>query len=150
MRILILLMVIGLTTSFATTASAQEESKGDVRVTKAPKLIKEVKAEYTDEAVKNKIEGPVKLRLTINAVGGLDKVEVLEGLGYGLDEAAVAAAQQFVFEPAEINNQPAAVVLTFTVNFSLPILPATLKGNIVDRDTGDGVEAQVGIEYIGD
>ena len=137
----------------AAPALAQEEppqEKGDVRVTKAPVLKKEVTAEYTEQAVDSRIEGPVKLRLTISATGEVQKVEVLEGLGYGLDEAAVEAAKQFEFEPAEINGQPAPVVLTFTVNFSLPILPATLEGRVVDSDTGRGVPARVRIVYVGD
>lgn len=138
--------------SFAGTAFAQEsgKDKGDVRVTKAPKLISEATAEYTQQAVDARIEGPVKLRLTVSEVGKVTKVEVLEGLGHGLDEAAVEAAKKFVFEPAEINNQPAAVVLTFTINFSLPILPAALKGRVLDKDTGRGVPATVSIQYTGD
>lgn len=128
----------------------EKQDKGDVRVTKAPKLIKEVKAEYTDDAVESRIEGPVKLRLTISEVGAVTKVEVLEGLGHGLDESAVKAAKQFEFEPAEINNQPAAVVLTFTVNFTMPILPAALEGRVVDSNTGNGVAARVSIEYAGE
>lgn len=129
---------------------AQNQGQGDVRVTKAPQLVQEVKAEYTDRAVEARVEGSVRLRLTISAVGKVDKVEVLEGLGYGLDEAAVAAAEQFVFEPAEINNQPAAVVLTFVVNFTLPILPAALQGRVIDKDTGRGVPAVVSLEYTGE
>ncbi len=137
---------------FAAPAVAQEppSDKGDVRVTKAPALLTEATAEYTQQAIDARVEGAVKLRLTISEVGKVTKVEVLEGLGYGLDEAAVAAAQKFEFAPAEINNQPAAVVLTFSINFSLPILPATLRGRVVDIDTGRGVPATVAIEYSGE
>ncbi len=130
------------------TAGAQ--TTGDVRVTKAPKLVHEVTAEYTEAGVRGRIEGAVKLRLTISETGAVHKVELLAGLGHGLDEVAVAAARQFVFEPAEINNQPATVALTFTINFSLPILPATLSGRVRDRDTGAGVAATVALRYLAD
>ena len=131
-------------------AQDEEQKKGDVRITKAPKLLNQVEAEYTDEAVKNKIEGPVKLRLTLSATGEVEKVEVLQGLGFGLDEAAAKAAKQFKFSPAEINNVPSQVVFGFTINFSLPILPATLKGSVTDKETGDAIKAKVSIEYVGD
>ncbi len=134
-------------------AFAQDEEpqeKGDVRVTKAPQLVESATADYTQAAVDARIEGPVKLRLTISDTGKVTKVEVLEGLGYGLDEAAVAAAKQFVFEPAEINGAPSSVVLTFTINFSLPILPSALEGRVVDSVSGSGVEARVNIVYVGD
>ncbi len=144
------LVVIGFVTPAFAQDEPQKQEKGDVRVTKPPKLLKEVKAQYTEEAVEARVEGPVKLRLTISEVGDVTKVEVLEGLGHGLDEAAVKAAKQFEFEPAEINNQPAPVVLTFTVNFTLPILPAALEGRVVDSETGRGVRATVSIEYVGE
>ncbi len=130
-------------------AQDKAERKGDVRVTKKPKLVKSVEAEYTEEAIKNKIEGKVKLRLTITAVGTVEKVEVLQGLGFGLDETAQKAAEQFVFEPAEINNLPAAVVLSFVIDFSMPILPATLKGKVIDSEDGTPVSAFVKIKYLG-
>ena len=139
--------------SAPTAAFAQDDGgsqKGDVRVTKPPKLVTQESAEYTQQAVDARVEGPVKLRLTISETGAVTKVEVLEGLGYGLDEAAVQAAEKFVFEPAEIDNQAAAVVLTFTINFSLPVLPAALAGRVFDKDTGRGVPATVSIEYTGD
>ncbi|MEZ4462719.1 MAG: TonB-dependent receptor, partial [bacterium] len=65
------------------------------------------------------------------------------------DEAAIAAAQQFKFSPAEINGVPSAVVLSFVVNFSLPILPSSFKGRVVDKETNAGVKARVAIRYTG-
>jgi TonB family protein len=140
------------------TAYAQDDQPDDeqqqqrgARLTKAPELVEQVEAEYTDEAVDNRIEGTVNLRITISATGKVSKVEVLEGLGYGLDKAAVEAAKQFVFTPAEINNQPAPVTLDFGVNFSLPLIPATFRGEVVDVDSEQPIEqARVAIKYLGD
>lgn len=147
MKKLILALLLGL--AAAPTVAVAQQNDGDVRVTKAPALKNNVQAEYTQDAIDNRIEGDVKLRLTIDAVGTVTKVEVLEGLGYGLDEAAVAAAQQFEFEPAEINGVPSAVVLSFVVNFALPILPSSFRGQVVDKDSGAGVKATIRIRYTG-
>lgn len=150
------LLMIGLigvglpSVGFAQQDGEQEQQRG-ARLTKAPKLVEQVQAEYTDEAVENRVEGEVKLRLTISATGKVTKVEVLEGLGYGLDKAAVEAAKQFVFTPAEINNQPAPVTLDFGIGFSLPLMPATFQGKIVDADSGQPIEgAAVAIKYVGE
>lgn len=135
--------------SVSSVAFAQDDEKeqGDVRVTKAPVLVEGTQADYTQEAIDARVEGTVNLRLTIDANGAVTKVEVLDGIGYGLDEEAVKAAENFVFEPAEINNQPAAVTLTFQVEFSLPVLPSAFTGKVVDSATGNGVQASITITY---
>lgn len=135
--------------------SAQEgpaqQQAGAARLTKAPELLEAPEADYTQEAVDAGIEGAVQLELTISATGEVTKVEVLSGLGYGLDEAAVAAAKKFVFSPAEVNNQPAAVSLNFAIDFSLPIMSAIFRGRLVELETDAIIDdATVGIEYQGD
>jgi TonB family protein len=166
-RLLLIVMMLFLVAPTAALAQSEaDQSEGDqtqgdqsggdqrqknVRLTKSPELVEQVEAEYTDEAVENRIEGQVNLRLTISATGKVSKVEVLKGLGYGLDKAAVEAAKKFEFTPAEVNNQPAAVTLDFGVNFSLPLMPATFRGEVVDVDTDQPIEgARVAIEYVGD
>ncbi len=127
-----------------------DADQGDVRITKAPKMVERVQAEYTQDAIDNRVEGVVKLQITLDAEGVVTKVEVLESLGFGLDEAAVAAIKASKFEPAEINNIPAAVVLPFSVSFSLPILPGSFEGKVVDSETGQGVPATITITYAGE
>lgn len=142
------MLVLGLLASPVQSAWAQDE-QGDVRVTKAPALKVASEAEYTEEAIDNRIEGEVKLRLTIDGVGNVTQVELLEGLGYGLDESAIEAAKKFVFEPAEINGVPSAVVLSFVVSFELPLLPSAFTGKVVDRESGSPVRATIRITYTG-
>ena len=55
---------------------------------------------YTDQARKLRIEGDVVLEVEFSASGSLRVVRVVRGLGYGLDEAAVKAAEQIQFKPA--------------------------------------------------
>lgn len=55
---------------------------------------------YTDEARSLKLEGEVLLEVTFLANGTLHVNRVVRGLGHGLDEAAIAAANKMRFKPA--------------------------------------------------
>jgi TonB family protein len=64
------------------------------------------KPEYSAEARQRKIEGDVVLQVTFSASGEVKVLRVVQGLGYGLDEAAESAARQIRFHPAEQDGQP--------------------------------------------
>src|SRR5687767_3569078 len=68
--------------------------------TAPPRLLDFVPADYPPEARAAAIEGGVLLSLDIDEQGRVTAVSVLEGLGHGLDEAAVGAARRFRFVPA--------------------------------------------------
>jgi TonB family protein len=61
---------------------------------------------YTSEARQKKIEGDVELDVEFTATGRVHVLRVLQGLGYGLDEAAVTAAEHIQFSPARRDGQP--------------------------------------------
>lgn len=61
---------------------------------------------YTDEARSLKLEGEVLLEMTFHADGTLHVNRVVRGLGHGLDEAAVNAANKIRFKPALRDGQP--------------------------------------------
>ncbi|HEY6251168.1 MAG TPA: energy transducer TonB, partial [Candidatus Angelobacter sp.] len=61
---------------------------------------------YTQEARQIHLEGEVLVRVTFGAAGELRVEQVVRGLGHGLDEAALRAAQQIRFHPARRNGQP--------------------------------------------
>lgn len=61
---------------------------------------------YTDEARSLKLEGEVLLEMTFYANGTLHVNRVVRGLGHGLDEAAMAAANKIRFKPALRYSQP--------------------------------------------
>jgi len=61
---------------------------------------------YTDEARGLKLEGEVLLEVMFGANGALHVNRVVRGLGHGLDEAAVAAANKMRFKPALRMGQP--------------------------------------------
>src|SRR5262245_2572353 len=86
-------------------------------VTKQPKLLQAVAPEYPPAALAANKEAKVKVRIHIDATGVVDKVDVIDKVGDGFDEAAVAAAMQYVFEPAEIDGKPAPIAVETTINF---------------------------------
>src|SRR5215208_6041899 len=88
-------------------------------ITKPPKLIQAMAPEYPPAALTAGKTAKVKVRLTIDATGVVTKVDVLERVGDGFDEAAVAAAMQYVFEPAEIDGKPAQVSVETTIGFTI-------------------------------
>lgn len=62
---------------------------------------------YTAEALQLKLEGEVLLDVIFPASGGEIHVNrVIKGLGHGLDEAAVQAAEQIKYKPALSNGHP--------------------------------------------
>ena len=73
---------------------------------------------YTDRAREAGAEGKVRIELTVDETGRVVSVKVLSGLGYGLDEAAVAAAQSATFEPAIRCGKPTRATFTISMRFS--------------------------------
>src|ERR1700733_3781012 len=74
---------------------------------------------YTDEARNMKIEGEVLLEVSFSANGTLHVNRVVRGLGHGLDEAAVAAANKIRFKPALHGGQPIDSTAIVHVTFAL-------------------------------
>jgi TonB family protein len=62
---------------------------------------------YTDEGRQLKIEGEVLLDVVFSATGQIRIVKVVRGLGHGLDESAVRAAEKIQFKPALRDGHPA-------------------------------------------
>jgi TonB family protein len=60
---------------------------------------------YSEEARGLKLEGEVLLEVMFGANGALHVNRVARGLGHGLDEAAIAAANKMRFKPALRNGQ---------------------------------------------
>src|ERR1700688_1988313 len=74
---------------------------------------------YTVEARNLKLEGEVLLEVQLAANGQLHVNPVVRGLGHGLDEAAVAAANKMRFKPALRNGQAADSTAVVHVVFQL-------------------------------
>ena len=84
-----------------------------------PRLVREVRPNYTEEGRRRRIEGEVDLEVVVSADGRASTVRVVRGLGAGLDEQAVLAVRQWRFSPARRNGTPVDVVVNVSVEFSL-------------------------------
>jgi TonB family protein len=74
---------------------------------------------YSQEAMQQKIQGTVKIEAVVAADGTVDRARVVESLDkiYGLDEAAIAAARRWTFEPGTLNGQPVPVLVSLMMEF---------------------------------
>jgi TonB family protein len=88
------------------------------RETEAPQTAVEItykpRPDYTEEARKLKIEGEVLVRVLFSADGHVKVLGITRGLGHGLDESALRAAEQIRFKPAA--REGTAVDSTATVH----------------------------------
>jgi TonB family protein len=74
---------------------------------------------YTEEARKLSLEGEVLLEVVFGANGELHVNRVVRGLGHGLDEAAVTAANRIKFKPAQRNGNSVDSTAIVHVMFQL-------------------------------
>ena len=84
-----------------------------------PRLLREVKAQYTEDARTRGVTGDVVLEIVIKSDGSVGDVKVLRGLGYGLDDRAAAAVRNWKFSPARRLGTPVDVIVEVEVEFSL-------------------------------
>jgi len=84
-----------------------------------PRLLREVKADYTDEARRGNIEGEVELEIVVRRDGTVGDVKVLRGLRGGLSDRAVQAVRQWRFAPGRMKGTPVDVVVQVGVEFKL-------------------------------
>lgn len=83
------------------------------------RILSKEKPSYTEEARREKIAGKVILSVVFNKNGNITNIQVIKGLGYGLDEQAIKTASQVRFIPATRNGISVSVnarlEYTFTV-----------------------------------
>jgi TonB family protein len=97
----------------SSTRQASSGANTPVEITFTPK------PDYTDEGRKQKINGEVRLEVLFRSDGQIHVVRVVQGLGYGLDEEAVKAAQQIKFKPALHEGQPVDSMAQVHIIFEL-------------------------------
>jgi len=82
-------------------------------------ILSKPKPKYTEEGRKLKIEGEVRLEVQFTATGEVHVIRVVQGLGHGLDEQGVRAAEQIKFKPAQREGQPVDSNATLHIIFQL-------------------------------
>lgn len=113
-----------ISTGFANAADATAEApkkkqqNGGAADT-SPTILDKPRPEYTAEGRSMKIEGDVVVDLVFLANGSIQINRVVSGLGHGLDEAAMRAAQQMKFKPAKREGQPVDFPARVRIEFRL-------------------------------
>jgi len=110
------------------------------RLTKAPKLVTFVEAEYPESEKSAGKTAAVVLQIGISATGSVSDVAVVESAGPAFDAAAIDAAKRFVFEPAELNGKPGPIRINYRYQFVLKeAVPTTaiLTGVVRSRPGGE-------------
>jgi len=110
---------------------------GDV---KGPKVIKRVDPVYPEEARKARVEGTVILEATIDVKGQVQNVRILRSIPL-LDQAAIDALRQWVYEAPIINGKPIPLTFTVMIRFALDGGKAKPAGGVVGGVIGGANEA---------
>ena len=84
-----------------------------------PRLLREVRADYTEEARQRGLSGDVVLEIVVRRDGSVGEVKILRGLAAGLNDRAVQAVRQWRFAPARRTGTPVDVIVEVAVEFKL-------------------------------
>ena len=86
-----------------------------------PRLLREVKPQYTAQAMRAKIQGEVLLECIVQPDGSIGKISVVRSLDstFGLDQEAIKAARQWRFQPGTKEGRPVPVLVTIAIAFTL-------------------------------
>ena len=84
-----------------------------------PRLLREVKADYTEDARQRSISGDVVLEIVVRRDGSVGDIRILKGLAGGLNDRAVQAVRQWRFSPASRQGAPVDVIVEVAVEFKL-------------------------------
>lgn len=74
---------------------------------------------YPPNAKRNNISGEVKLKVKVDELGFVISTEVIEGLGYGSDEAAQSAVIKTQFEPGKVKGKETESTIEIIIPFIL-------------------------------
>jgi len=85
----------------------------------APKVISTQDPSYTEAARRSGLQGVAVLQAIVNENGFPEMLEIVRGLGQGLDLQAILAVSHWKFKPATRDGKPLAVVINVEVTFKL-------------------------------
>ncbi len=87
----------------------------------APRLLREVKPQYTADAMRAKVQGIVELEAVVLPDGSVGDIRIVRSLDpvFGLDQEAIKAVKQWRFIPGTRFGQPVAVLVGVELQFTL-------------------------------
>src|SRR2546430_1481672 len=86
----------------------EEEEPPAVPARTAPLLVERANPAYPEAARLAGVGGTVGLEITVGEDGAVAAVKVVRSAGFGLDDAALAAARRFKFKPATDHGRAVA------------------------------------------
>jgi TonB family protein len=86
-----------------------------------PTLVRDVKPQYTPEAMRAKKVGKIRLNAVVLPTGAVGDIVVAVSLDseHGLDHEAVTALRRWRFKPGTRSGRPASVIVSVEMAFSL-------------------------------
>jgi periplasmic protein TonB len=90
----------------------------------APVLVKEVKPQYTADAMRARIQGVVTLECVVQPDGAIGEARVTKALNPALDQEAIKAVKQWRFKPGLKDGKPVPVRVNLEMTFTLRDPPA--------------------------
>ena len=109
-------------TAFDSSAPAvgpSHSTASSAPATTAAQVLSKPTPVYTPEARSLKLQGEVLLQVIFRANGKVEVLHVVRGLGHGLDEAAIQAAEKIKFKPATRGGSPVDSEATLHIVFQL-------------------------------
>ncbi|HVY29451.1 MAG TPA: TonB-dependent receptor [Polyangiaceae bacterium] len=142
--------------AFAQTTGASGETPGrQGKLTKLPKLVEFVEAEFPESEKAAGKGASVVLQIAITDKGNVEDVAVITSAGPAFDKAAEEAVMKFKFDPAEVDGKPAPVKITYRYDFTFKEEPkqpvVNYDGVVMNRFTKKPIEgAKITIEGVGE
>jgi TonB family protein len=154
MKTIIMIAAVSCLVSGPVVASAPQAAKNGVYKpgdgVAVPVLVKEVKPQYTAEAMKAKIQGVVTLECVVQPDGTIGEVRVTKALNPGLDQEAIKAVKQWRFKPGTKDGTPVPVLITLEMAFTrrgTPTPPLFPVRPLVPGDAGSKGQPQAAGVY---
>lgn len=85
----------------------------------SPRVVRDVRPDYTPEAMRNKVEGIVDMEAIVQPDGRVGAVRVIQTLDPGLDQQAIEAVRQWRFTPGLRDGKPVPVLVGIEVKFTI-------------------------------
>ena len=83
------------------------------------RILSKPRPDYTEQARRLRLEGEVSLRVLFSASGEVKVLRILKGLGHGLDENAIRAAENITFKPAQQDGRAVDSTANVYITFQL-------------------------------
>jgi protein TonB len=84
-----------------------------------PRLRREVKPQYTADAMRRRVQGEVELAAIVETNGSVRKVWLVRSLDADLDWQAAYAVRQWQFDPGTVDGRAVRCRVTVVLDFTL-------------------------------